>query len=311
MSQTETTEGDTLRLHCNVKFDPDATSSSVVWDKTGQNIVNENSDKYKVSETRPPNTRSTLTIVNVGRDDAGVYVCRATQFSPTMSQFKQNEITLKINYRPKFTRKTLGGVWIDRNDIVERGKRVIDVNFTCEVEAQPQAEIWWLDENGRRIDLSSAPGVLDIVSQENVSILKYRYNVTGKETSSETQSESMSPNWPPPGTNYQEPARTSLITQPNVQFVCRVTNTIGSDSNNFHLKIGDLPHPPSLVQYSYNGTELTLVLRQPPVEPPVDFYRLEFKNGVNVDFDARESLRLHSFRLSCAAFPGLPSSSSC
>lgn len=268
-----------------MKFDPDVTSASVVWDKTGQNIVNENSDKYKVSETRPPNARSYLSIVRVNRTDAGAYSCRATQFSPTISQFKQHEILLVVNYRPEFTRKTLGGVWIDRREILERGKRVIDVKFTCEVNAEPQASIAWFDENKRLVDTTTGTaGVLDISNKENVSVLSYRYNVTARETP-----EATSDIWPPKGTNYQEPARPAQVTQPNVQFTCRATNSIGSDANVFNLKVGELPMPPAMVEYSYNGTELTLVLRQPQVDPPVDFYRLEFKNGVNVDFNAGES----------------------
>lgn len=281
---------------CSVKFDQDVSSQSVVWDKTGQNILNENSDKYRLTESKPPNTRSQLTIISVSKGDAGIYTCRATQFSSTISQFKQHEIELKVTYRPKFTRKTLGGVWIDRRDIVERGKDVIDVNFTCEVEAEPRAEFMWHDENKRRVDLGSTPGVIDIYNQDNLSVLKYRYNVTGKET----EAPAAPSNWPPSGTNYRPPQRQVVINQPNVRFECRVRNAIGSDSHNFMLKIGDLPPPPALVTHSYNGTELTLVLRQPLADPPVDFYRLEFKSGVNVDFNARESDGKLS--LSCSLF---------
>lgn len=281
-SRMEVVEGESPSLPCTVKFDPDVTSASVVWDKTGQNIVNENSDKYKVSETRPPNARSYLSIVRVNRTDAGMYSCRATQFSPTMSQFKQHEISLMVNYRPEFTRKTLGGVWIDRHEIQERGKRVIDVKFTCEVEAEPQASIVWYDDKRRPVDMTTGTaGVLDISNKENLSVLTYRYNVSAKETA-----EAPSGSWPPAGTNYQEPARPAQVTPPNVQFTCRVTNSVGSDANTFNLKVGEMPLPPAMVEYSYNGTELTLVLRQPQVDPPVDFYRLEFKNGVNVDFNA-------------------------
>ena len=286
-------EGETFQLSCNVRFDPDVNSASVVWDKTGQNIVNENSDKYRVSETRPPNTKSTLSIVSVNKSDAGTYVCRATQFTSTISQFKQHEIDLKVNYRPKFTRKTLGGVWIDRREITDRGKKVIDVNFTCEVEAEPRAEFMWHDERTYIVDLKSTPGIIDIVNQENLSVLKYRYNVTGKET----EAAAAPSNWPPSGTSYRPPQR-HVLTQPNVKFECRVRNAISSDSKTLELKIGDLPLPPSLVSHSYNGSELTLVLRQPPVDPPVDFYRLEFKSGVNVDFNGRESEGTLSFSCS-------------
>jgi hypothetical protein len=284
----EAIEGESFTLTCNVRFDPDVTSQSVVWDKSGQNIpLNENTEKYRVSESAPgANMKSTLTIVSVNKSDAGMYICRATQFSSTNSQFKQHDVSLRVNYRPKFTRKTRGGVWIDRRDIAERGKQVIDINFTCEVEAEPRADFMWFDQNSRRVDLSSTPGVVDIRNRENLSVLVYRYNVTGKET--ETSAEAAA-NWPPAGTSYQSPNRQAVVVnQPNVQFECRVQNTIGTNSNTFRLKIGDMPSPPVFISHSSNGTELTLVLRQPPSDPPVDFYRLEFRNGVNVDFDARK-----------------------
>lgn len=284
-------EGETFQLNCNARFDPDVSSAAVVWDKTGQNIMSENSEKYRINESRQPNVKSTLSIINVNRSDAGIYVCRATQFSSTISQFKQHEIDLKVNYRPKFTRKTLGGVWIDRREIVDRGRKVIDVNFSCEVEAEPRAEFMWHDENKRLVDLKSTPGIVDIYNQENLSVLKYRYNVSSGETD---PSNSAPSNWPPSGTSYQSPPR-FVLNQPNVQFECRVRNPISSDSRTLELKIGDLPPPPHLISHSHNGTELTLVLRQPPVDPPVDFYRLEFKSGVNVDFNARESQGKLSF----------------
>lgn len=81
---------------CNAKFDPDVTSASVVWDKTGRNIINEDTEKYFVSETRPPNLKSTLNIRGVDKTDAGQYTCRATQFTQTISQFKQHDIYVRV-----------------------------------------------------------------------------------------------------------------------------------------------------------------------------------------------------------------------
>lgn len=100
-SSAVASEGDVFSVLCNAKFDSDVTSASVVWDKTGRNIINEDSDKYFVSETRPPNLKSTLNIRGVDKTDAGQYTCRATQFTQTISQFKQHDIYIRVQCKYK------------------------------------------------------------------------------------------------------------------------------------------------------------------------------------------------------------------
>jgi len=274
-------EGEVFSVICNARFDSDVTSASVVWDKNGRDIVNENSNKYYVSESRPPNLKSTLHIKDVDKWDAGYYTCRATQFTPTISQFKQHEVLLRVHYKPKFPANTPTGVWIDRHEF-SKGLSFIDVNFTCIVDADPGAELSWHTGNRRLVEVGVTDGVGDIVTKENMSILRYRYRVTGEEVGREDRVSTG--NWPI--NPYQKPNRKSQINQPNVQFECRAKNQMGSDARNFPLRIGDLPTMPTLISHSYEGNNLTLVLQQTPVDPPVDFYRIDFSDGIIVEFNS-------------------------
>lgn len=292
------------------------TSASVVWDKTGRNIVNEDSDKYYVSETRPPNLKSTLHIKGVDKSDQGTYTCRATQFTPTISQFKQLEIEVRVNYKPRFSPNSPKGVWIDRQVFNNRGRgEQIDVNFTCIVDSDPRAELTWVYPNGRMVEVNPSGDVTYIDDKENMSILKYRYTVTGDEIVQTGDSGSQSGVWPPAGSSYQRPSRPRqnqqqqqqpqqsrvLIRQPNVEFECRAKNNLGSTAQKFPLRIGDLPMSPSLISHSYTGNNLTLVLQQAPVDPPVDYYRIEFSDGVIVEFNASKFLAFapHEFIITC------------
>lgn len=284
------TEGEVFSVLCNAKFDSDVTSASVVWDKTGRNIVNEDSNKYYVSESKPPNLKSTLHIKDVDKYDAGYYTCRATQFTPTISQFKQHEVLLRVQYKPKFPANTPAGVWIDRHEF-SKGLSFLDVNFTCIVDADPAAELSWHTANRRLVEVGVTDGVADIITKENMSILRYRYRVTGEELGRDDRVSTGS--WPM--TPYQKPNRKSQINQPNVQFECRAKNTMGSDARNFPLRIGDLPTAPILISHSYEGNNLTLVLQQSPVDPPVDFYRIDFSDGVIVEFNSSKFFRCFDF----------------
>ena len=285
------TEGEVYAVQCQARFDNEVTSASVVWDKTGRNIVNEDSDKYYVSETKPPNLKSTLHIKDVEKTDAGTYTCRATQFTPTISQFKQLEIDVHVNYKPKFSPNSPKGVWIDRQEFNNKSRgSIIEVNFTCYVDSDPRAELTWVYPNGRMVEVNPSREITNIEEKENMSVLKYRYEVKGDEIT--PSDEAQSGLWPPAGSTYQRPDRPRkqpsrvLIRQPTVEFECRAKNNLGSTSQRFPLRIGDMPMSPSLIDHSYTGNNLTLVLQQTPVDPPVDYYRIEFSDGVIVEFNA-------------------------
>jgi len=295
---------------CNARFDNDVTSASVVWDKTGRNIVNEDSDKYYVSETRPPNLKSTLNIRNVDKGDAGQYTCRATQFTPTISQFKQQEINVRVNYKPRLPWNAPRGVWINRHEFAnKRAGNIMELNFTCIVDADPRAELTWVYPNGRMVEVNPSGEITSIEDKENMSILKYLYKVTGEEIV--PAEDGTTGSWPPGGASYQRPSRIrtqqaiatkSLIRQPNVEFECRAKNQLGSSAHRFPLRIGDLPPSPNLIRHSYEGNNLTLVLTQAPVEPPVDYYRIEFSDGVIVEFNASEFFYFQWIHFYCLVF---------
>lgn len=289
-SSAVASEGDVFSVLCNAKFDPDVTSASVVWDKTGRNIINEDSNKYFVSETKPPNLKSTLNIRGVEKGDAGQYTCRATQFTQTISQFKQHDIYVRVQYKPKFPPNTPGDVWIDRERIMS-GIIEMEINFTCIVDADPPAIVSWYDTNGRSIRTDQRnvnPDILGLSENENMSVLRYRYKVNEPGSGMAHNSGGM---WPPAGVNqYERPSgRRDSIEQPNVQYECRSKNELGSANQVFRLKIGDLPSSPTLVDIQDSGNNLTLVLFQPEVEPPVDFYRIELSDGVTVRFNSSKS----------------------
>lgn len=238
-----------------------------------------------------------MTIKNVEKSDAGSYTCRATQFTQAISQFKQVDIGVRVQYKPKFPPGTPNAVWIDKQEVLS-GKFYVDLNITCIVDADPPARIVWYDRNGQVVNVDQrnpndqTSEVQGIVNQENMSILRYKYKVSGQETSSPEIGAS---GWPPQGSKYTKPSgRTASnlqpIKQPDVNYECHARNELGSVSNKFDLRIGDLPPVPSINNHLYienNGVKnYTLTLTQPPVEPPVDYYRIELSNGQTVVFNS-------------------------
>lgn len=186
--------------------------------------------------------------------------------------------------KPKFPPNTPGNVWIDRERILS-GVNEIELNITCIVDADPPAIVSWYDTNGRVIragERNMNQDILGVSENENMSILRYRYRVNDAIPG---LSGGM---WPPAGVNqYERPSgRRESIEQPNVQYECRSRNELGSANQMFRLKIGDLPPSPMLVDSNIVGNNLTLVLNQPSVEPPVDFYRIELSDGVTVEFNS-------------------------
>ena len=172
------------------------------------------------------------------------------------------------------------------------------MNITCIVDADPPAKITWYDKHRQLVNIDPrnandpSAEVIGIVHQENMSILRYRYKVTGQETLSPEIGAS---GWPPQGSKgYITPAGRASnlqpIKQPDVNYECHAKNDLGSVSQNFALRIGDLPPVPSINSHLYienNGVKnYTLTLIQPPVEPPVDYYRIELSNGQTVEFNS-------------------------
>lgn len=170
------------------------------------------------------------------------------------------------------------------------GMNEMELNITCIVDADPPATVSWYDTNGRQIRTEQRnvnPDILAVIEKENMSILRYRYKVNEAQSGTAHNSGGM---WPPAGVNqYERPSgRREMIEQPNVQYECRSRNELGSANQVFRLRIGDLPPSPTLVDKRDSGNNLTLVLFQPDVEPPVDFYRIEMSDGVSVIFNSSE-----------------------
>lgn len=273
-----------------------------MWDKTGRNIVDDRGKNYSITETRPPHVRSRLIIRQVDKSDAGIYTCRATQFTPTISQFKQVDIPVRVQYKPKFPPGTPDAVWIDKQDVLS-GKLSVTLNITCILDSDPPAYITWYDRNRNPIDINRIKNnpdsdIFGIINDENMSILQYRYKVTGQETSL-PEIEASTGQWPPPGTAYKSPSgrannnnqlNNNPIKQPDVSYECVAKNDLGSVNRHFALKIGDLPPVPTVDHHIYSEVDgvknFTITINQPPVEPPVDYYRLELNNGQTVEFNS-------------------------
>lgn len=215
-----------------------------------------------------------------------------------------SKITTTID-KPKFPPSQTGGVWIDRQEILA-GRTEMELNFTCAVDADPPAQVGWYDERGYQIR-DPRDNIVLIDERPNNNVLRYRYRVdqTG---SSGIMGGNMGSDgsWPPPGVNqYEKPARAQSVEQPNVQYECRAKNDLGSTSQMFKLRIGDLPPSPTLVSYTFEGNNLTLVLNQAASEPPVNHYKIELSDGVTVEFNSSE------YWLSASLFQHTTGSASC
>lgn len=136
-----------------------------------------------------------------------------TFHSPTLF----DTIWLSID-KPKFLPNTTGTVWIDREKI-NSGITEFELNFTCIVEADPVAIINWYDSDRHLIRPAfnyANPNIINVIEDENISILKYKYNVIG---------------------------RGDYIEQPDVEFECRTNNWIGTTNKIFKIMIGDASSP--------------------------------------------------------------------
>ena len=287
-------EGEVFSAMCNVKFDPEMSSASVVWDKNGVSVNELGADRFTVSESRPPNAKSQLRIRDVQKSDAGVYTCRATQFAKTISQIKQHDINIRVQYKPKFPENTPSDVWINKDELEANEAGTIEMDITCLVDADPPATITWYDPSRhQQVDKNRPSGeVISVTEKENMSVLRIRYKgEVGATGNAHGGNYGAANQWPPSGNQYERPnGRTGgpihSRSHPERSYECRAKNDLGSTSQRFTAKVGDLPPAPRIVSYTFDDNNLTLTIEEGAVEPALDYYRIEITNGVSIEFNA-------------------------
>ncbi|KAI1287770.1 hypothetical protein HDE_09810 [Halotydeus destructor] len=267
-------EGMRFTTQCMVDFDENSESASVVWDKGGTSIGND-LEKYALTETRPPHFKTSLTIKNVSKEDAGVYTCRATQFTKTISQFKQWDIKIRVQYKPKFPANTPSDIWVNKPD--PEKEALVDVNLTCIVDADPATNtILWYDGRNMLINRDRlAEGISGIEDTENMSVLRLKYRAPADHHQGQAHHGHQ---WPQRGGHGDSHSR----------FTCEASNGNGQAKHTFNLKVGHLPPSPKVLSYAFDDNNLTLTIQEPAVDPPLDYYRIELNGGKSLEFNASD-----------------------
>lgn len=123
------TEGLDFLIRCDVNGDEKVTRS---W-KVGGKALRPSNKRFQ----QQPNG---LHIEQVTLEDGGLYVCRGTQTHPMISDFKEMNITLKIQHKPR---------WFKEHISAEEAYGFIGgtVNMTCSALAEPGAEFTWINDN--------------------------------------------------------------------------------------------------------------------------------------------------------------------
>ncbi|XP_057375021.1 neural cell adhesion molecule 1-B-like [Daphnia carinata] len=120
------TEGSDFTIRCDVGGDPVVTAT---WKVRGRSL--RPSPRHKVIDNN-------LSIKEVTLDDGGLYVCRATQSNPMIADFREMNITLKIQHEPR---------WFKDHTKEAYGFIGGTVNMTCSAVAEPGADFIWIKDN--------------------------------------------------------------------------------------------------------------------------------------------------------------------
>ncbi|KZS20919.1 neural cell adhesion molecule 1-B [Daphnia magna] len=120
------TEGLDFTIRCDVGGDPVVTTT---WKVRGRSL--RPSPRHKVIDNN-------LSIKEVTLDDGGLYVCRATQSNPMIADFREMNITLKIQHEPR---------WFKDHTKEAYGFIGGTVNMTCSAVAEPGADFIWIKDN--------------------------------------------------------------------------------------------------------------------------------------------------------------------
>jgi len=257
-------EDNSFSLVCNVKFDDKPKlQSDVRWLFNNQQLPKDG--QFHISSpSNQPSIRSTVTIRDVNKDNAGTYTCRAAAIYQHLSLVEDFKINLKVEYKPKFPPNTPKAVWLAESKITDEP---ILVNITCIVDADPPATFEWLTglgmplrQSGEHRDL-----ITDIINKENLSILTVKYRHPKKQQSRKQQHH-----------HHQ---------QLN-EFRCRTNNRIGIAEAKFEIKVGAPPNVPEILSISAQPGEITLQLQEPVFVPAIDLYRIDLGNNLYLEFNA-------------------------
>jgi hypothetical protein len=256
------TEGHSLSMYCQAKFDPDGSDASISWmfnnlhikDREGDFSV-KNEVQQSMSEKK---VKSFLRINKLSKENEGIYMCQSSYGNSYLTDMKQIDINLRVQFKPRFPENTQKYVWVS-----DDSQSPITVNVTCLVNADPPAGFQW--QTGRGIPIQNANiGVKhNIHNTENLSVLTLEYDNIG----------SIRDNFNNPGGQHRD-------------FQCKAQNNIGEAKHTFHINIGKLPEPPILDRYSYENGILVLSVNDTLVDPPIDIYRLDIDESHQIFFNA-------------------------
>ncbi|XP_054164601.1 uncharacterized protein LOC128962260 [Oppia nitens] len=258
-------EGDNYKMTCSAKFDPETdptTEAQVSW--LHNNVpIGENEKQITVrSETKQSVEvkiiRSFLNIKNLNKDQEGIYTCEGQYANSYLTDVKNIDINLRVQFRPRFPENIQKYVWISDDD---QQNSPVFVNVTCLVNADPIAQFQWYTGHGLSIENSNIKH--KITNAENMSVLGIEYENIDKIKN-----------------RFNDPNNNMIR-----KFQCKANNTIGEARHLFELSVGKLPIQPMLANYSYDNGKLILTVNNTNIEPKIDIYKLEISDKQHIYFN--------------------------
>lgn len=257
-------QGDTFTMTCITKFDTSGTDSQTTW-WFNNHMITSGVGQYSTEIKRNEGNgqlilKNILTIKDLAKENEGIYTCKAVTSNQHLSDMKDLEMNLRVQFGPNFPVNTPQYVWISDN--IE-GSPII-VNITCIVNADPVVKFRWFTGDDVAIDrgvLKSKAKVSPVT--ENLSILSLEYKNLDEIRRKD----------------HRDPVGNMK------KFICEVQNRLGTARNVYELKVGKLPDSPIIHSHEYNDGLLSLSLNESNTDPPIDKYRIEIADKTFVYFN--------------------------